>query len=117
MGSLVLPAVTPVRGGGEKTGITIASEAGRNASPGLGATVKSWLSKVFETNVAGLNWGRGALILDVLLVPLVVYWSIGHEEYLVSSVFGVLFRRWSTRAAGTGAGPRTPPSSGSSGPR
>jgi hypothetical protein len=31
------------------------------------------------------------LLLDVLLIPLVVFWSIGHEEYLVSAVFGVLW--------------------------
>ena len=31
------------------------------------------------------------MVLDVLLVPLVVFWAIGHEEYLLSAVFGVLF--------------------------
>src|SRR5215510_8180961 len=49
-----------------------------------------WLSKVFQVNPAGLNWMRGVLILDLLLVPLVVYSTIGHEEYLLSTVFGVL---------------------------
>ena len=52
---------------------------------------KSWLSKVFEFNAAGLNWPRGTLILDVMLVPLVVFWAIGHEEYLLSALFGALF--------------------------
>src|SRR5215469_17511422 len=52
---------------------------------------KSWLSKVFELNPAGLNWPRGVMILDVMLVPLIVFWAIGHEEYLLSAVFGALF--------------------------
>jgi hypothetical protein len=50
----------------------------------------SWLSEVFQLNPAGLNWNRGVVVLDVLLVPLVFYWAIGHEEYLLSSLFGVL---------------------------
>ena len=29
--------------------------------------------------------------LDVMLVPLVVFWAIGHEEYLLSALFGVVF--------------------------
>ena len=53
--------------------------------------VASWLSKVFELNPAGLNWPRGVLFLDVVLVPLVVFWAIGHEEYLLSALFGALF--------------------------
>jgi hypothetical protein len=51
----------------------------------------SWLAKVFELNPAGLNWPRAAMVLDVLLVPLVVFWAIGHQEYLLSAVFGLLF--------------------------
>jgi len=31
------------------------------------------------------------MVLDVLLVPLVVFWAIGYEQYLLSAVFGVLF--------------------------
>jgi hypothetical protein len=53
--------------------------------------VTSWLSEVFEFNPAGLNWPRGVMVLDVALVPLVVFWAIGHEEYLLSALFGVLF--------------------------
>jgi hypothetical protein len=30
------------------------------------------------------------MILDVLLVPMIVFWAIGHEEYLLSAVLGVL---------------------------
>jgi hypothetical protein len=52
---------------------------------------KSWLSKVFELNPAGVNWPRAVMVLDVLLVPLVVFWAIGHQEYLLSAVFGLLF--------------------------
>jgi hypothetical protein len=51
----------------------------------------SWRSKVFELNTPGLNWPRAVMILDVLLVPLVVFWAIGYEQYLLSAVFGVLF--------------------------
>ena len=51
----------------------------------------SWLSKVFELSPAGLNWPRAVLFLDVALVPLVVFWAIGHEEYLFSALFGALF--------------------------
>jgi hypothetical protein len=53
--------------------------------------VMGGLSKVFEFNTAGLNWARGVMFLDVALVPLVVFWAIGHEQYLLSAVFGVLF--------------------------
>jgi hypothetical protein len=51
----------------------------------------SWLAKVFELNPAGLNWPRAVMFLDVALVPLVIFWAIGHEEYLLSALFGLLF--------------------------
>ncbi|TFI30926.1 FUSC family protein [Streptomyces sp. 4R-3d] len=51
----------------------------------------SRLSKVFELNPAGLNWPRGVMFLDVALVPLIVFWAIGHEQYLLSALFGLLF--------------------------
>ncbi|MEV4561704.1 FUSC family protein [Kitasatospora sp. NPDC049285] len=51
----------------------------------------SWLSKVFELNRAGVNWRRAVVFLDVGLVPLIVFWAIGHEEYLFSALFGMLF--------------------------
>ena len=50
----------------------------------------SWLSKVFKLNPAGLNWPRGVMFLDIALVPLVVFWAIGHEQYLFSALFGAL---------------------------
>ena len=68
----------------------MASASGREGRPLHGGKVVSWLSKVFELNPAGLNWPRGVLFLDVMLVPLVVFWAIGHEEYLLSALFGAL---------------------------
>lgn len=53
--------------------------------------VKRWLGKVFELNPGGLNWPRAVLTLDVMLVPLVLFWAIGYEQYLLSALFGVLF--------------------------
>jgi Fusaric acid resistance protein-like len=50
-----------------------------------------WLSKVFKLNPAGLNWPRAVMFLDLALVPLVVFWAIGHEQYLLSALFGMLF--------------------------
>jgi uncharacterized membrane protein YccC len=58
--------------------------------PARQGRVMSWLRKVFELNDEGLNWPRGVMVLDVLLVPLVVFWAIGHEQYLLSAIFGVL---------------------------
>jgi hypothetical protein len=46
---------------------------------------------VFALNPAGLNWRRAGAVLNVLLVPLVVFWAIGHEQYLFSAVFGLLW--------------------------
>jgi uncharacterized membrane protein YccC len=65
--------------------------AGQGQQPGYGAKVISWLSKVFKFDPAGLNWPRAVLFLDVALVPLIVFWAIGHEEYLLSALFGALF--------------------------
>ncbi|MFI9787598.1 FUSC family protein [Kitasatospora sp. NPDC051984] len=53
--------------------------------------ITSGLSKVFALNPAGLNWPRAVMFLDVALVPLVVFWAIGYEQYLLSAVFGLLF--------------------------
>jgi len=69
----------------------MASASGPEGQPVHGRKVVSWLSKVFEINPAGLNWPRAVMFLDVALVPLVVFWAIGHEEYLLSALFGVLF--------------------------
>jgi hypothetical protein len=69
----------------------MASASGREGQPVHGGKVLSWLSKVFELDPAGFNWPRAVLFLDVALVPLVVFWAIGHEEYLFSALFGALF--------------------------
>jgi Fusaric acid resistance protein-like len=69
----------------------MASATGREGQPALGGKVVGWLSKVFELNPAGLNWPRAVLFLDVALVPLVVFWAIGYEQYLFSALFGALF--------------------------
>ncbi|MFF2653907.1 FUSC family protein [Streptomyces sp. NPDC058045] len=52
--------------------------------------VAGWLSEVFALDRAGVNWPRAVVFLDVALVPLVVFWAIGHEEYLLSALFGLL---------------------------
>lgn len=64
--------------------------ASRRAAPPFRKVV-SWLSKVFALNSTGFNWQRGVLFLDVALVPLVVFWAIGYEQYLFSALFGLLF--------------------------
>jgi len=51
----------------------------------------TWLAEVFQLNPAGLIWPRAMMFLDIALVPLVVFWAIGHEEYLLSALFGALF--------------------------
>ena len=48
-------------------------------------------SKVFALNRDGLNWSRAFVLLGVALVPLVVLWPSGQEQYFLSATFGVLF--------------------------
>src|SRR5215831_9101035 len=67
-----------------------ASQSATKGQPAPGTTATSWPSKVFQFNPAGLNWPRGVVILDVVLVPLLVFWAIGHEQYLLSAVFAVI---------------------------
>jgi uncharacterized membrane protein YccC len=56
---------------------------------------RNWIadrwSEVLTHDTSAINWGRGVLALDILLVPLVFYWSYGYEQYLLSTVFGALF--------------------------
>jgi hypothetical protein len=59
--------------------------------PRAWAKALNWLSKVFALKPGGVNWPRAVLFLDIALVPLVVFWSIGYEQYLLSAVFGALF--------------------------
>jgi hypothetical protein len=63
--------------------------SGRVEQPVHKGKAMSWLSKLFELDPAGLNWPRAVMFLDVSLVPLVVFWAIGHEEYLLSALFGL----------------------------
>jgi len=51
----------------------------------------STASKVFALNRGGLHWSRAFVLLGVALVPLVVLWAIGQEQYLLSAAFGALF--------------------------
>ena len=85
----------PTAPGRERQAVHGATATGRERRPGPLGRVTSWLSRwvsqVFEWNSAGLNWTRGVLMLDVVLVPLVVFWSIGYEQYLLSAVVGVVF--------------------------
>lgn len=69
----------------------MASAGRREERPVHTGKVMSRLSKVFELNPAGLNWPRGVMFLDIALVPLIVFWAIGHEQYLLSALFGLLF--------------------------
>ena len=67
------------------------STSGREGQHVDGREGAGWPSKVFQLDPAGLRWPLGVVIFDVVLVPLVVFWAIGHEEYLLSAVFGVVF--------------------------
>ena len=69
----------------------MASTTGREERPVHARKAASWLLKVFDLNPAAINWPRGVMVLDVLLVALVVSWAIVHEEYLFSAIFGVVF--------------------------
>jgi hypothetical protein len=73
-----------------RTGVHGATVTGQVTQPASRGQVMAWLSRVFELNPSGLNWPRAVMVLDVMLVPLVVLWSIGHQIYLVSAVFGLL---------------------------
>ncbi|MFF0343383.1 FUSC family protein [Kribbella sp. NPDC004875] len=46
---------------------------------------------MFAVDNAGINWPRAVMVLDVMLVPLLVCWAVGYEQYLLSAVFGLLF--------------------------
>jgi hypothetical protein len=51
----------------------------------------SWLAEVFRLNPAGLQWPRAVMFLDIALVPLVFFWAIGYEQYLLSALIGALW--------------------------
>ncbi|WP_152770776.1 FUSC family protein [Streptomyces spongiae] len=62
----------------------------------------TWLSKVFELAPGGLNWPRAVAFLDAGLVPMFVFWAIGHEVYLLSALFGLLFAALADPGGGFG---------------
>ena len=80
----------------------MASASVRTGQPVHGEKSTSWLGKVFELNPAGINWPRAVMVLDVLLVPLIVFEAIGHVEYLFSALFGVLFAALTDPGGGYG---------------
>lgn len=63
----------------------------RQGPPARRGRVMSGLRNVFVLVPSGLNWPRAVAFLDVALVPLIVFWAIGHEQYLLSALFGLLF--------------------------
>ncbi|MER6651805.1 FUSC family protein [Streptomyces sp. NPDC000971] len=69
----------------------MASASGRVGQPADKPAPTNWLSRIFRFDPAGLNWPRAVLFLDIALVPLVVFWAIGHEQYLLSALFGLFF--------------------------
>ena len=69
----------------------MADASGREAQHPLKRKLTDWLGEVFQLDSAGLHWPLGMLVLDAMLVPLVFFWAIGYEQYLLSAVFGVLF--------------------------
>lgn len=71
--------------------MTVASATARQQQPVQTRKGRNWLPKVFALNLAGVNWPRGVVFLDAALVPLVVFWAVGHEQYLLSALFGMLF--------------------------
>ncbi len=69
----------------------MASASGRVGQPVDKPTARVWLSRILRFDPTGLNWPRAVLFLDIALVPLVVFWAIGHEHYLLSALFGPFF--------------------------
>jgi fusaric acid resistance family protein len=67
---------------------TIASADARDKRPTRREKLTNWLSKVFAFNASGVNWPRGVMFVDIALVPIVVFAAIGHEQYLLTAVFG-----------------------------
>ena len=63
---------------------------GGEVRPAHRGKVAGELSRVFALDPAGPNWAHGVLFLDVALVPLVVIWAIGHQQYLFSAEYGAL---------------------------
>jgi len=43
------------------------------------------------------------LLLDVMLVPLIVFWAIGHQQYLLTAMFGALLALLADPEAASGS--------------
>jgi hypothetical protein len=71
--------------------MTTAEDTELTQQPPHRGRVMCRLTQVFEFNAQGVNWGRGVMLLDVALVPIVVLLAIGKQQYLLSAVFGALF--------------------------
>jgi hypothetical protein len=69
----------------------MASATGTEAQPAHRSKLVGWLAEVFQLNPAGLQWPRAVMFLDIALVPLVLFWAIGYEQYLLSALFGALW--------------------------
>ncbi|MFD8222832.1 FUSC family protein [Streptomyces massasporeus] len=67
------------------------ASSGGGRQPTQAGRFENRLSKVFELLPPGPNWPRGVMFLDLALVVLIVFWAIGHEVYLLSALFGLLF--------------------------
>ncbi|MBM9617178.1 FUSC family protein [Streptomyces zhihengii] len=80
----------------------MSSATGYGTQPAHEGKTKNWLSKVFRLNRAGVNWPRAVLFLDVALVPMIVFWAIGHEQYLLSALFGLMFAALADPGGGYG---------------
>ncbi|MFJ9115668.1 FUSC family protein [Streptomyces sp. NPDC102394] len=80
----------------------MAHDGDRATQPVNRAKAAGRLSKVFERTPAGLNWPRAVLFLDAAVVPLFVFWAIGHEQYLLSALFGLLFTALADPGGGYG---------------
>ncbi|MFD7952283.1 FUSC family protein [Streptomyces ardesiacus] len=82
--------------------MSVATESTGAGEPARGGKAMTWLSKLFEVHPAGLNWPRAVAFLDAALVPMFVFWAIGHEEYLLSALFGLLFAALADPGGGYG---------------
>ncbi|MFJ3985969.1 FUSC family protein [Streptomyces fungicidicus] len=80
----------------------MARVGGAGGRPGHGGKVGAGLAKVFALAPEGLRWPRGVLFLDLALVPLIVFWAVGHEVYLLSALFGLLFTLLADPGGGLG---------------
>ena len=80
----------------------MASASGAVGRAGHGGKARGLPAKVFALAPEGLRWPRGVLFLDLALVPLIVFWAVGHQVYLPSALFGLLFTLLADPGGGLG---------------